>query len=79
MVYLNDHRPALLGLGATLGLTGYHAIFGETGDTHATLELIKLWMAIIGQGVAILAGLASFAWYAYSIYKKKTDDRSSDD
>lgn len=79
MLYIEDHRPALLGLGTTFVAAGAHVIHSEIGDPHATLELVRMWLATIAQGVAILAGLASFAWYVYSIYKKKTEDDGSPD
>lgn len=76
MIYLDDHRPALLGTVAAIGTATVHAML--TPEIPHNLEMLRFWLGIAGQITAVLSGLAAMAWYAYSLYKKSKDNGSSD-
>jgi len=77
MIYLDDHRPALLATGASLGTAAIHSML--TSDIPHNLEMLRFWLGVGGQVAGILSGLAALTWYAYSIYKKSKDNGSETD
>jgi hypothetical protein len=76
-MYIVDHKPAL---GLAISSVASYAVHATTPVAeimqHPTFDLVERWVHLLGGIAAILAGVASAAWYGYSFYaaqrKKKT-------
>ena len=68
-MYIPDHKPAL---GLAISSVASYAVHATTPIVevaqHPVFDSVERWVHLLGGIAAILAGVASAAWYGYSFY-----------
>lgn len=75
-MYIPDHKPALALAISSAASYAVHAttpIVAVAGTS--TFDTVERWVHLLGGIAAILAGLASAAWYGYSFFAARRKDK----
>jgi hypothetical protein len=67
-MYILDHKPALCLALSSMASYAVHASTPFVDTPVSMFDSLERWVHLLGGVSAILAGLASTAWYLYSFY-----------
>lgn len=77
-MYIIDHKPALA---MAISSVVSYAVHATTPimeiPQHPVFDAVERWVHLLGGIAAILAGVASAAWYGYSFYAAQRGKKKS--